>query len=296
LLEAGRFVELKRATMRFLPGQRGNEALATLTRAGTGARPVTSTDLWKVAGLAFVLVDHYGIFFDEDQDWWRVFGRAAAPIFFFFIGFARTGRVPWSWLGLGLVLTAIDTWTSEESLGGINLNVLINFAYVRLILPEIERRIMPSALRAALLTIAIVLLIRPFQHIMEYGAEGWLWALFGLAHRLALEGRHTHSRRVRNALALLVPVIYVAKEVVDFGFKAPAAVVLGALIAAITALLVGFRRSDLRRQPPAALAAPLRFFGRYSLQLYAASLLVMQLSAYAIAQLEEDDHGDGEAT
>jgi TraX protein len=281
--------------MRFLPKQRGNEALSTLTRARIQARPVTSTDGWKLAGLVFVLVDHYGIFFDEDQDWWRVFGRAAAPIFFFFIGFARTGRVPWSWLGLGLGLTAIDTWTSEESLGRINLNVLINFAYVRLILPEVERRIMPSSFRVALLTTAIVLLIRPFQQIMEYGAEGWLWALFGLAHRLALDERHSHSRRVRNALALLVPVIYVAKEVVDFDFKAPAALVLGALIAAITALLVGFRRSDLRRQPPAGFAAALRFCGRYSLQIYAASLLVMQLCAYAIAQFEQDYDGNDEA-
>ncbi|MFL5479807.1 MAG: hypothetical protein ACJ79X_12385, partial [Gemmatimonadaceae bacterium] len=163
-------------------------------------------------------------------------------------------------------------------------------------LPRIERAFMASPFRAALLTIAIVLLIGPFQQIMEYGAEGWLWALFGLAHRLALEGRHTHSRGVRNALGLVVPVVYVVKEVVDFDFKAPAAVVLGALIAAITALLVGFRRSDLRRQPPVALAAPLRFCGRYSLQIYAASLLVMQLSAYAIAQFEEDGDGNGEAT
>ncbi len=64
-----------------------------------GARPVTTTDLWKFFGVIFVLVDHYGFFFDNDQDWWRVFGRLAAPIFFFFIGFARTRRVPrcWPW-------------------------------------------------------------------------------------------------------------------------------------------------------------------------------------------------------
>src|SRR4051794_13392033 len=52
--------------------------------------------------------------------------------------------------------------------------------------------------------------------------------------------------------------------------RAPAALVLGALIAAITALLVGFRRSDLRRQPQRALlrrsafaaATPFRFTPR----------------------------------
>jgi hypothetical protein len=30
------------------------------------ARPVTTTDVWKFLGVVFVLVDHYGFFFDND--------------------------------------------------------------------------------------------------------------------------------------------------------------------------------------------------------------------------------------
>ena len=153
------------------------------------ARPVTTTDLWKLVGLVLVLIDHWGLLFADDPSW-RVVGRAAAPIFFFFIGLARTRRVPWSWVVLGLVLTAAESWTSGTGLGKINLNILINFAFVRLLLPEVERRVMPHPWVAALLAMAIVLLIRPFQQILEYGAEGWLWALFGLSHRLALEAQH----------------------------------------------------------------------------------------------------------
>jgi len=70
------------------------------------ARPVTTTDLWKFTGLVLVLIDHWGLLFADDPSW-RVVGRAAAPIFFFFIGLARTRRVPWSWVVLGLVLTAV---------------------------------------------------------------------------------------------------------------------------------------------------------------------------------------------
>src|SRR6187200_681550 len=75
------------------------------------ARPVTTTDLWKLVGLLLVLIDHWGLLFADDPSW-RVVGRAAAPIFFFFIGLARTRRVPWSWVVLGLVLTAVESWTS----------------------------------------------------------------------------------------------------------------------------------------------------------------------------------------
>ena len=49
-----------------------------------GARilAVTTTDLLKVIGVAAFLLDHYGLYFDPDQEWWRVFGRLAVPIFF----------------------------------------------------------------------------------------------------------------------------------------------------------------------------------------------------------------------
>src|SRR3954463_1732712 len=104
-------------------------------------RAVPTTALWKLVGLVLVLIDHWGLLFADDPSW-RVVGRAAAPIFFFFIGLARTRQVPWSWVILGLVLTAVESWTSGTGLGTINLNILINFAYIRLLLPEVERRVM----------------------------------------------------------------------------------------------------------------------------------------------------------
>src|SRR3954447_4227876 len=253
------------------------------------ARPVTTTDLWKLVGLVLVLIDHWGLLFADDPSW-RVVGRAAAPIFFFFIGLARTRQVPWSWVILGLGLTAVESWTSGTGLGKINLNILINFAYIRLLLPEVERRVMPHPWAIALLAVAILLLIRPFQQVMEYGAEGWLWALFGLSHRLALEAQHPHSRWARDGLAAAVAVVYRAKEILDHGFDGAESVALAGLIAALTLALALFRRANLTWQPPTPLAAVLRFCGRYSLEIYAVTLLAMQLTAYAI----EDPNAEGE--
>ena len=144
---------------------------------------------------------------------------------------------------LGLVLTAVDSWTSGTGLGKINLNILINFAFVRLLLPEVERRVMPHPWVVALLAMAIVLLIRPFQQILEYGAEGWLWALFGLSHRLALQAQH--PQWVRDGLAAAAALVYTAKEILDHGFDGAESAVLAGLIAALTLALALFRRADL---------------------------------------------------
>ena len=50
------------------------DSTAKATSAGL-FRPVTTTDAWKLFAIVFVLVDHYGLFFQPDEMWWRLFGR-----------------------------------------------------------------------------------------------------------------------------------------------------------------------------------------------------------------------------
>ena len=47
---------------------------------------VDNTDWLKTAAIILVAVDHIGHFFMEDDKWWSVFGRLAAPTFFFLMG------------------------------------------------------------------------------------------------------------------------------------------------------------------------------------------------------------------
>lgn len=259
---------------------------ASLNEGLVSAEPdrpaVTTTDLLKLAGIVLLLLDHVGLFFDTDQDWWRVVGRVAAPIFFFLIGFARARTVPWSWIVLGTVLTFVEGWTAGEGASGYFLNILFNFALIRLALDAVERWIMPHPARIALLAAAFILLVCPLDPYLEYGAEGWLWALLGLAQRWALEGRHRHSALIRNLLALLVWAAYVGWESVDHEFGTAHTVVLALLIAALVAALVRFRRAETGWRPAPVPGAVVRACGRHSLEIYAGSVLAMQLGAYAL--------------
>jgi hypothetical protein len=254
-------------------------------------RPVTTTDAWKLFALAFVLIDHYGFYFDSDETWWRLFGRLASPVFFFFIGFARTRTVPWSWIVFGILITAVDYWTSPRA---ILINILLNFALVRLVLPHVEAHVMPYPLRLAALVVASAAVIPVLDPVLEYGGEGWLWALLGLAHRLALERGDGFSLWRRNAVALAAAVVYIAREIHDYGFDSLQSALLAAMIAAEVLALMRFRREDLAWQPPRPLRPVFAFAGRRSLEIYALSLLAMQLLAFAISGAAADDGGEDE--
>ena len=243
---------------------------------------VGTTDWWKLAGLALLLADHYGLFFDPDTDGWRVVGRVAAPIFFFLIGFARTRTVPWSWIALGLTLTAVDTWTTGEGPGRITLNILINFAWLRLVRPSVAAHVLGRPWRVAAAALFATAMIAPVRGVLEYGAEGWLWALLGATQARALETGAASDARTRDGVALLTALVYAYTEIVDYAFEREDALALVALVAGLAFLLARFTRADAAVQPPAALVPAIHWCGRHSLEIYAVSLLAMQVIGYAI--------------
>ena len=246
-------------------------------------RPVTTTDAWKLFAIAFVLIDHYGLFFDPDEVWWRLFGRLASPVFFFFMGFARTRTVPWTWVFLGIVLTATDYLTSPNE---VLINILLNFAFIRLVLPSVEAHVMPYPLRLAALAAASAALIPVLDPVLEYGGEGWLWALFGLSQRLFLDAGESAARHRRDLLGLAAGLAYVVRERSDYGFDLLQSALLVLFVACLVLGLMRFRRADLGWQPPGPVRPAFTVTGRHTLEIYAVTLLAMQLIAYAIDEAD----------
>jgi len=242
--------------------------------------PVTTTDWWKVAAIVVMLVDHVGLFFFPDDNWWRVIGRATAPIFFFLVGFARTGSVPWTWLVFGAMLTAIDVAKAEDA-SEWTINILFNFALIRWALPHVEAWLGDSRLRLVLLLGLLAGLVPVIGDRIEYGTEGWLWALLGLYQRRAAERGTMGAASTRNAVAALAGLVYIVTEFFDFGFDLPQAFALAGVIGVETVLLANFRRAVSAHQPPGALRPAIGFLGRRTLEIYALHLLAFEAYDYA---------------
>ncbi|HEY8382171.1 MAG TPA: TraX family protein [Microvirga sp.] len=267
-------------------------AADTLLRSAESRTGVTTTDVLKFVGVAAFLIDHYGYYFAPDENGWRLVGRMAAPIFFFLIGFARTRSVPWTWFAFGAALTALSAWAAQ-SLTDVLLNILLNFALLRLVvLPVVERIMVRRPVPLAMLVVGCILLIDATDGVLEYGTEGWLWAFFGLAHRVAQTSETARMAWIRTGLGVAAVAAYIPREVQEYDFGILQAALLAGAVIGLALTFVRFRRMTLRRQPPAPLAAPLRFGGRYSLEIYAITLFAMQFLAYAIA-ISGDAGSDG---
>lgn len=251
-----------------------------MQQVATSEQPVrvSSTDWLKLVGIAAFILDHIGLFFIEDAELFRIAGRVAAPIFFFLIGFARSRQVPLSWIVLGVALTALDVWI--DGADEFSLNILLNFAAVRLALRVIDYHA-ATPLRLAIIAGLCVFAIPTAGLVFEYGAEGWLWALFGFAQRRFRDG-DMQFKWLRFGFAALAIAIYAAVEIEDHEFEDGEEIALVAALIALGGLLLLFQRRTSPLQPPAFLMRPVQIVSRYSLEIYAFSLFVMQVIAHVI--------------
>jgi hypothetical protein len=256
---------------------------------------VDNTDWLKAAGIVLVLVDHFGFFFMEDELWWSASGRLAAPIFFFLLGFAQTRTVPLQWIWLGVVLTLLESWNADWT--WVVPNILLSLALIRIARPYVQIVVQRKGWAGFFLVVCGLLVLLPIaSRIVDYGSEGWLWALCGLCQRIYVDGRTvldahgatqtsvplvwtmTESVGLMRLIACVVAaIVYVWQEQKEYLFPTFqfAAFILG--IGALSVILCLFHRGPSRIQPPAAIAGFLRFIGRHTLEIYAIQLAGFEL-------------------
>ena len=97
---------------------------------------VDNTDWLKTAAIIFVSAGHFGFFFMEDELWWSVFGRFAAPPFFFLVGYAQSRTVPLHWIGIGVILTLLESWNADWT--WVAPNILLSFVLIRIARPYVQ--------------------------------------------------------------------------------------------------------------------------------------------------------------
>ena len=264
---------------------------------------VDNADWLKTAAIIFVVVDHIGYFFIDDAQWWSVFGRIAAPIFFFLLGYAHSRTIPLRWISLGLILTLLDSWNNDWT--WVAPNILLSLAFIRFARPYVLRRLQHDRWVSFTVLILILLMVLPIiGDMVEYGAEGWLWALVGLCQRMYVDGKSStgldgtgqkpevpvqgvnQNWGLKRVLACsIAAIVYVWQEQIEFEFSdfQLAVVVLG--IGLLSYWLCVFVRGRSCVQPPERISVPLRYIGRHTLEIYAIQLAGSELIIRLIPQI-----------
>ena len=279
-----------------------SQGMRNATRSGVPPHAVDNTDWLKTAAIIFVSVGHFGFFFMEDELWWSVFGRFAAPPFFFLVGYAQSRTVPLRWIWIGVILTLLESWNADWD--WVAPNILLSFVLIRIARPHVQMLLQNRGWLAFIVLVSLLLALLPAaEDIVDYGAEGWLWALFGLCQRRYLEGisaattggttgspaptlTATDAAGLMRLLACLVAAVaFVWQEQEEYSFPAVhlAVFILGLGVLSISLCL--FTRGESRFQPPEKVASMLRFVGRHTLEIYAIQLAGSELLVKLVPDL-----------
>ncbi|MDW6023715.1 TraX family protein [Mesorhizobium sp. BAC0120] len=270
------------------------------------ARAVDNTDWLKTAAIIFVVVGHFGYFFMEDDLWWSVFGRFAAPSFFFLQGYAHSRTVPLRWIAIGITLTLLESWNADWR--WVAPNILLSYVLIRIARPHAQAFVKTRGWIAFAVIVSLLLALVPVAgKIADYGAEGWLWALFGLCQRRYIDdissgGTSGETRgsatptliatdtagRMRLVACLVAVVVYIWQEQKEYSFPAVplAVVIVGLGVLSISMCL--FVRGKSRFQPPEKIAGILRFIGRHTLEIYAIQLAGSELLVGLVPDLSPE--------
>jgi hypothetical protein len=263
-----------------------------LTRA---ARVVDNTDWLKTAAIILVAVDHFGHFFIDNNLWWSAFGRFAAPPFFFLLGYAHARTVPVSWIGLGVILTLLESWNAGWT--WVSPNIFFSFVLIRLARPHVELLMRRHGwIALAFLVLALLAAVPVGGPLVDYGAEGWLWALLGLCQRMHVDeksaaGAVDRTAPVADAISgsaghmrllacLVAAAVYIWQEQREYSFPPTHLAVFVVGVGVLSLIMCLFRRGPSYLQPPAAAAVALGFIGRRTLEIYA-----IQLAGFEIITL-----------
>jgi hypothetical protein len=250
--------------------------------------PISNTDWLKTMAIIATTIDHLGFYFIDHDVWMEILGRLAAPTFFFLIGYARTRAVPLHWVAMGLILSGLESWNAGWHWAVPN--IFLNFVLIRLALHHLEKaaRRYPTAVGAVLPAAFFVAL--PFAgELVDYGAEGWAWALFGLYQRFHVEGRSEAGRQpttdpgpIRLLTCAAAAAIFVWAEQLEYGFGPKAMTAFAVAIALLSLHLLRFRRAASVIQPPEPLAGVLRFIGHHTLEIYAVQMICFEMAVKLI--------------
>lgn len=217
-------------------------------------------DLIKVIAIAAMIIDHVGGYLLHNQVEYRLIGRAAAPLFFFLIGYNKV-HIRALLIIYGIILSITGSLMTQH----VWINILINFILIHFVLHFYPPQQL-STLKRSFFFIIAASLSSWVNSYLEYGLLGLLIA--GSA-RLKAKNDPQAEFWLLNSL-----LIYLFWESVLFRFMSYSHIIplFAGLIGCLFAVMCCYRLHELPYSLPLV-----RLLSRYSLSIYFFHLLVLQL-------------------
>lgn len=143
-----------------------------LNRLYRYGKHVNSHDLIKLLAIILMIVDHIGQFYYPDILWFRILGRAAAPLFFFLMGYHGKLHNNLLLCLYGVILSISSTLYYDRLVFNILLNFIFTYGILRYLLPNI-----PNQKFFITLFIAASVLNFFIYPRLEYGLFGLMFAI-----------------------------------------------------------------------------------------------------------------------
>jgi hypothetical protein len=207
--------------------------------------------------------------------------------------------VPLHWIFLGIGLTLLDSWNVNWR--WVAPNILLSLAFIRVVRPYVEVFAQRYGWFSFIILVGALVGVLPIAAPwIDYGSEGWLWALFGLYQRRYVDPQpraclpehleaaapsQLNAGMMRLLACLVAAGIYVWQEQKEFAFPQ---IQLSVFVAALSVLSFGllrFRRGASPVQPPKPVASTVQFLGRHTLEIYALQLAGSELIAKLLPDL-----------
>lgn len=232
-------------------------------------KQLTTHDALKIVGVSFMILDHLGDFFFNDQMTLRVLGRLAAPLFFFLIGYTSRLRISKTLIFFGIVLSLLQSDLYRH----VFVNILINFIFLQLFLSLLQAKA-PRLFNNTVFFISFTLLCTVLSfftyHFLEYGFLGWIIALG--ARLKALQGKKMSIKADFWLLTGLVVYFLFECSYFRFELSRPHLALFQALMLGLYLSFSFYRLAPVRC--PAGIRVLFLILSRYSLEIYFYHLLL----------------------
>jgi len=239
---------------------------------------LNTIDLFKIIALFFMFIDHIGFYFLNRDELFFDYGRIAAPIFFFLVGYnVKTVAEPittsfnfssasFRMLCFGCILTASYYVLNER----FQINILLNMLLIRFFLSRVPIKNYSIFLIIPCVFVFLILHLSARFHI-EYG---FLGLCYGLAGQLLYNDRRKLASFI-IFMTLLVQFSFYFLRTSD-----PIPLIISAAIIWIGLGTFHFKTFEM----PALFKKSLLLCSRYTLEIYFAHLFLFQLYALILTK------------